>query len=53
MDNLAAHHAPEVRQLIEATGAKLLFTAPYYPEYSPIESAWHILNLRLEKLSIP
>jgi transposase len=36
-DNLAAHHSDEVREAIEAAGARVLPLPPYSPDYSPIE----------------
>ena len=36
MDNLSAHKVDGVRQLIEATGAKLLYLPPYSPDLNPI-----------------
>ena len=40
MDNLSAHKVDGVRQLIETTGAKLLYLPPYSPDLNPIEKAW-------------
>ncbi len=40
MDNLAAHKVAGVRQLIEATGAHLVYLPPYSPDFNPIEQAW-------------
>lgn len=37
LDNLGAHYRPEVRTLIEATGALLVFLPPYSPDLNPIE----------------
>ncbi len=39
MDNLSAHKVDGVRQLIEATGARLLYLPPYSPDLNPIEKA--------------
>jgi transposase len=39
MDNLSSHKRPEVRALIEAAGARLLFLPPYSPDFNPIEKA--------------
>jgi transposase len=36
MDNAAFHTSPETAQLIKATGATLLFLAPYSPDLNPI-----------------
>lgn len=40
MDNLGAHKAKGIRELIEAAGAKVVFLPPYSPELNPIECAW-------------
>ncbi len=40
MDNLSAHKAPAVRQLIAAAGAEVLYLPPYSPDLNPIEKAW-------------
>ena len=44
MDNLSAHKVQGVRQLIEASGAKLLYLPPYSPDFNPIEKAWSKLS---------
>lgn len=55
LDNLRAHHAPEVRSLVESVGARLLFLPPYSPEFSPIEPCWAFLKnwLRTMKERVP
>ena len=40
MDNLKAHKAERVRELIEARGCEVIFLAPYSPELNPIEEAF-------------
>ena len=40
MDNLSAHKHPQVRMLIEQTGAQLLYLPPYSPDFNPIEQCW-------------
>jgi transposase len=40
MDNLPGHKGPNVRQLIEAVGASLLYLPPYSPDFNPIEMAF-------------
>ena len=40
MDNLASHKAAQVRPLIEAAGARLLYLPPYSPDLNPIEKMW-------------
>jgi transposase len=38
MDNLGAHRPERIRELIEATGAELVFVPSYSPDLNPIES---------------
>jgi transposase len=40
MDNLSAHKAKEVREAIEAVGARVIFLSPYSPDFNPIENCW-------------
>ena len=37
MDNASIHNSTRIRQLIEGAGALLVYTAPYSPEFNPIE----------------
>ena len=49
MDNLSAHKGRGVREMIEATGAEVLYLPPYSPDLNPIEQAFaklkHLLRL--------
>jgi transposase len=49
MDNLSSHKRPEVRALIEATGARVLYLPPYSPDFNPIEKAFAKLKALLRK----
>lgn len=49
MDNLSSHKQAEVRVLIEAAGATLLFLPPYSPDLNPIEKAFARLKAMLRK----
>ncbi len=40
MDNLPAHKATKVKELIESVGAKVVFLSPYSPDFNPIENCW-------------
>ena len=40
MDNLTAHKRPQIKQLIEAAGAAVLYLPPYSPDFNPIEMIW-------------
>ena len=37
LDNAMLHKTSQTRELIEGTGASLLFLPPYSPDYNPIE----------------
>lgn len=47
MDNLRAHKVDGVRDLIQATGARLLYLPPYSPDFNPIEKCWAQLKQHL------
>jgi transposase len=49
MDNLSSHKSDEVRDLIEAAGANLLFLPPYSPDFNPIEQAFSKIKAHLRK----
>lgn len=49
MDNLAAHHAPEIAQLIAQAGAQVLYLPPYSPDFNPIEKLWSKMKAYLRK----
>lgn len=49
MDNLSSHKGPQVRQMIEAAGATLMFLPPYSPDFNPIENAFAKLKALLRK----
>jgi len=40
MDNLSVHKVREVRRIIAARGARLMYLPPYSPDLSPIERCW-------------
>ena len=47
--NLPAHKGREVREIIEAAGAGLLYLPPYSPDFNPIENAFAKLKALLRK----
>jgi len=44
MDNLSSHKGVRVRELIESTGARVLYLPPYSPDLNPIEMAFSKLK---------
>ena len=48
MDNAAFHKSAETAELINATGATLLFLPPYSPDFNPIEQDFAALKKRRE-----
>jgi transposase len=51
LDNLAAHHSPQVDALIAARGARVLRLPPYSPDFIPIEMAISKMKSLLRKLA--
>lgn len=49
MDNAPWHKGDDIKQLIEATGAKLIKLPPYSPDLNPIEKAWANLKAAVKK----
>ena len=49
LDNLPAHKTMAAREVIEATGARMLFLPPYSPDFNPIENAFSKLKAILRK----
>jgi transposase len=47
MDNLPAHKARQVRELIESVGAVLRFLPPYSHDFNPIEAGWALIKKRI------
>ncbi|MGB3634719.1 MAG: transposase [Rubrobacteraceae bacterium] len=52
LDNLGAHLPSRIRELIEATGAELVFLPAYSPDLNPIEEAFSKIKNILRKLEI-
>ena len=49
MDNAPTHTGVRVRELIESTGAILIYTAPNSPDLSPIEPCFHVYKADLKR----
>jgi transposase len=50
MDNVSFHKQKIIIELIESTGAKVVFLPPYSPDLSPIEKMWSKIKEILKKL---
>jgi transposase len=49
LDNVGAHKTADVRRLIHAAGARVLFLPPYSPDLNPIELCWSKLKALLRE----
>lgn len=49
IDNLPAHKRDQVRHVIEAAGASLIYLPPYSPDLNPIEQSFAKLKAHLRK----
>lgn len=49
MDNLSSHKGTQVKAMIEAVGASLLYLPPYSPDFNPIENPFAKLKALLRK----
>ena len=52
MDNLSAHHAAEVREILEEHGIEVRYLPPYSPDLNPIEELWSKMKTILRKWRI-
>lgn len=50
LDNASFHKSKKIKKLVERYGFKILYLAPYSPDYNPIEHQWHTLKLYLAKM---
>jgi transposase len=51
MDNLSSHKRARTRELIEATGAELVFLPPYSPDLNPIEMVFSKIKQLLRSMA--
>jgi transposase len=51
MDNCSIHKGNTIRNLIENTGATLLYLPTYSPEFNPIENCWSKIKSILRQIS--
>lgn len=52
MDNLSAHHAAEVREILKEHGIEVRYLPPYSPDLNPIEELWSKMKTILRKWRI-
>jgi transposase len=50
MDNASTHMSRHVSKLIQATGAIILYTAPYSPDLNPIELGFNVYKSHLKRI---
>ena len=50
VDNCSIHKSDELRDAIEAVGARLIFLPPYSPDFSPIENCWSKSKSHIKKV---
>ena len=48
MDNAAIHHAPGIIDLVQSTGALVIFLPPYSPDLMPIELCFSKIKVYLK-----
>lgn len=51
MDNLSSHKRQRTRELIEESGAELMFLPPYSPDLNPIEMVFAKIKQKLRTLA--
>ena len=49
LDNASPHKVSGVREIIEKTGANIVYLPPYHPDLNPIELAWNKMKQHLRK----
>jgi transposase len=49
LDNASVHKVDDVKQLIEAAGAQVIYLPPYSPELNPIELVWNKMKTSIRK----
>lgn len=50
LDNLAAHRASRIEEIVNQCGGRVVWLSPYSPDYSPIEKMWSKLKAYLRKV---
>lgn len=50
LDNLTAHRASQIEEIVKGCGGQVVWLSPYSPDYSPIEKMWSKLKSYLRQV---
>jgi len=50
LDNLTAHRASRIEEIVKEGGGQVIWLSPYSPDFSPIEKMWSKLKSYLRKV---
>ncbi len=50
LDNLTAHRASRIEEIVKGCGGQVMWLSPYSPDYSPIEKMWSKLKSYLRRV---
>ncbi len=50
LDNLGAHRASRIEEIVGSCGAQVIWLPPYSPDFSPIELMWSKVKAHLKKV---
>lgn len=50
LDNLTAHRASRIEEIVRQCGGRVLWLSPYSPDFSPIEKMWSKLKTFLRRV---
>ena len=50
LDNLGAHRASRIEEIVKEHNGRVLWLPPYSPDFSPIEQMWSKLKTHLRKM---
>ena len=51
LENSGAHRASQIEEITESRGARVLWLAPYSPDFSPIQLIWSKVKASLKKVT--
>ncbi len=50
LDNLGAHRASRIEEIVNSCGARVIWLPPYSPDFSPIELMWSKVKTYLRRV---